>query len=66
MSLSETGAGSTGPLGRFSWSTYAWNRRSMPMPRVRSLRFIEQPQLGPQNSNPSDDVIAAPNLTAEY
>ena len=47
MSSAETGAVSTGPLGRFSSSTRAWNRRRMPTPRICSRRFIGSMLPGP-------------------
>jgi hypothetical protein len=46
MSLSETGAVSTGPTERSISPTRAWNRRRMPTPRIRDLKAIRQPRVG--------------------
>ena len=46
MSLSETGAVSTGPAERSISPTRACNRRRMPTPRIRDLKVIGQPRVG--------------------
>src|SRR5215207_7525626 len=46
MSLSETGAVSTGPAERSISPTRAWNRRRMPTPRIRDLKVIGRPRVG--------------------